>query len=69
MVGDTRFQVTTGQTVQEVERQLVLATVQDCGGNISLAAKVLGLSRRTIYNRIERAPPQGVRPRCDASLA
>ncbi|HKO46606.1 MAG TPA: sigma 54-interacting transcriptional regulator [Polyangiaceae bacterium] len=38
----------------EEERQRVLRALEQCGGNQTRAAKVLGVSRRTLINRVER---------------
>jgi DNA-binding NtrC family response regulator len=35
------------------ERERIIAALDECGGNQSRAAKVLGISRRTLINRIE----------------
>lgn len=41
-----------GATVDEVERELVLQTLARCDGNRTRAARVLGLSVRTLRNKI-----------------
>ncbi len=41
-----------GATVDEVERELVLQTLARCDGNRTRAARVLGLSVRTMRNKI-----------------
>jgi len=41
-----------GATVGEVERQLVLHTLARCDGNRTRAARVLGISVRTLRNKI-----------------
>jgi DNA-binding NtrC family response regulator len=41
----------SGGTVAEVERQLILATVEHCGGTREKAAEILGISLKTLYNR------------------
>lgn len=41
-------------TLEEVERVLIRKTMERCGGNISHAAKALGLSRSGLYRRLER---------------
>ncbi|MBF0531196.1 MAG: helix-turn-helix domain-containing protein [Deltaproteobacteria bacterium] len=37
-----------------MESDLVRKTVQKCGGNKSRAAKLLGISRKALYQKIER---------------
>ena len=44
--------VRVGSRAAEVERQLILATLEACDGNKQQAAEVLGLSLKTIYNRL-----------------
>ncbi|MFO0648593.1 MAG: sigma 54-interacting transcriptional regulator [Polyangiales bacterium] len=46
-VGDLREQLAA------VERQRILDTLERCGGNQTLAAKILGIPRRTFINRLE----------------
>ena len=41
-----------GLTVEEIERELVLQTLARCHGNRTHAARVLGLSVRTMRNKI-----------------
>jgi two-component system NtrC family response regulator len=41
-------------TLQEMERALIVETLATHGGNRSRAAKALGLSRRALYNKLER---------------
>jgi two-component system response regulator HydG len=40
--------------IDEVERKHILKVLQSLGGNKLLAAKVLGLDRRTLYRKLER---------------
>ncbi|HEX6763923.1 MAG TPA: helix-turn-helix domain-containing protein, partial [Polyangiaceae bacterium] len=37
----------------ELERERVISALEACGGNQTRAAKLLGVSRRTLVNRIE----------------
>jgi len=46
------FQVRVGSTVAEVERQLILATLEQCNGTKERAAEMLGISLKTLYNRL-----------------
>lgn len=41
-----------GETLAEVEKRLILATLAACGGNKTQAADTLGISRRSIYNKL-----------------
>ena len=36
------------------ERQRLIRALEECGGNQTRAAKLLGISRRTLINRIEQ---------------
>jgi two-component system response regulator AtoC len=40
--------------LQEIERQYILHVVQRCDGNMTRAADVLGIDRRTLYRMVER---------------
>ena len=41
-------------TLEEVEREVILRTLQSCGGNKSEAARVLGITRKTLHARLAR---------------
>jgi DNA-binding NtrC family response regulator len=43
-----------GTTLAEVERELILATVEHCAGDKNRAAEVLGISLKTLYNRLHK---------------
>ncbi|MCA6120845.1 helix-turn-helix domain-containing protein [Bradyrhizobium sp. WSM 1704] len=49
-----------GATVEEVERELVLQTLARCDGNRTRAARVLGLSVRTLRNKIREYSADGI---------
>jgi DNA-binding NtrC family response regulator len=49
-----------GATVSEVERELVLQTLARCDGNRTRAARVLGLSVRTLRNKIREYSADGI---------
>jgi DNA-binding NtrC family response regulator len=41
-----------GTSIYQAERQLILATLDHCGGDKRKAAAVLGISLKTLYNRL-----------------
>lgn len=43
-----------GHTLREIEREVILATLTQAGGNRAEAARRLGVSEKTIYNKIRR---------------
>jgi DNA-binding NtrC family response regulator len=45
--------IALGTTIQEAEKVLILRTLEHVGGNKQKAARVLGISRRCLYNRLE----------------
>ena len=49
-----------GSTVGEIERELVLQTLGRCGGNRTRAARVLGVSVRTLRNKIRQYTACGI---------
>jgi DNA-binding NtrC family response regulator len=53
-----RFSV--GMTFEEVEREMLLKTLSRCGNNKSRTANVLGITAKTIYNRLLRYRAEGL---------
>jgi DNA-binding NtrC family response regulator len=51
--------VRVGISIAEAERRLTLATLRSCGGKKDVAAKVLGISLKTLYNRLNLYRAQG----------
>jgi DNA-binding NtrC family response regulator len=49
-----------GFTVEAIERELVLQTLARCDGNRTHAARVLGLSVRTMRNKIRQYATDGI---------
>ena len=43
-----------GLSLEVLERELILQALERARGNKSLAARLLGLTRRTLYSRMER---------------
>jgi two-component system response regulator AtoC len=56
--GGPFLQVRVGSTVAEVERRLMLATLEQCGGTKEKAAQMLGVSLKTLYNRLREYESQ-----------
>ncbi|MBI2393136.1 MAG: sigma-54-dependent Fis family transcriptional regulator [Deltaproteobacteria bacterium] len=53
MVPPNAIVIPLGTTIQEAEKSLILRTLEHVGGNKQKAARVLGISRRCLYNRLE----------------
>lgn len=51
-----------GITLAEADRRLILATLQRCNGVKKVAAGMLGVSLKTLYNRLERYRRAGLLP-------
>ena len=49
-----------GSTVGEIERELVLQTLARCDGNRTRASRVLGVSVRTLRNKIRQYSAEGI---------
>ncbi len=41
-------------TLEEMERTLIADTISSCGGNLTMVAQRLGITRQTLYNKIKR---------------
>ena len=54
--------VPVGVSLDEADRQLILATLEQCGGVKKWAAEMLGVSLKTLYNRLEEYRAQGLLP-------
>ncbi len=44
--------LSAGKTIEEVEKELIYATLQEVDNNKTLAAEMLGISTKTLYNRL-----------------
>ena len=49
-----------GKTISEVERDMILNTLDHCLGNRTHAAKILGISIRTLRNKLNQYKDEGV---------
>ncbi|MCB1676152.1 MAG: sigma-54-dependent Fis family transcriptional regulator [Halioglobus sp.] len=48
------MRLSMGQTLEDVERRIILATLDHHHGNKTVTAKELGISLKTLYNRLKR---------------
>jgi DNA-binding NtrC family response regulator len=49
-----------GRTVADVERDLILNTLDHCLGNRTHAANILGISIRTLRNKLKQYEDEGL---------
>jgi len=57
--GTTTLQALIGRTVADVERDLILETLTHCLGNRTHAANILGISIRTLRNKLKQYGDEG----------
>ena len=43
-----------GSSLDEVEREMITRTIEFTGGNKTRAAEILGVSSKTLYNKLEQ---------------
>ena len=46
--------IAPGMTVDEAEQKLIVATLDSAGGNKTRAAEMLGISLKTLHNKLNR---------------
>ena len=51
-MGATLESIPLGSSVAEVEKKLILATIEHVKGDKARAASILGISLKTLYNRL-----------------
>ena len=44
----------TSETLDETEKKMILKALEECGGNLSRTSEKLGITRATLYRKIER---------------
>ena len=44
----------SGSTLEDMERTAIAEAISSCGGNLSMVAQKLGITRQTLYNKIKR---------------
>ena len=57
---DRGVELLIGATVEDIERELILQTLGRCGGNRTHAAQILGMSVRTLRNKIRQYSAHGI---------
>lgn len=57
---DSAASLLVGSTVGQVEKELILLTLIRCNGNRTHAADMLGISLRTLRNKINQYGSRGV---------
>ena len=58
--GDASTDALVGRTVADVERDLIIDTLSHCLGNRTHAANILGISIRTLRNKLKAYTEQGI---------
>ncbi|HEY4366518.1 MAG TPA: sigma 54-interacting transcriptional regulator [Steroidobacteraceae bacterium] len=56
---DQALRIPVGTNLAEAERWMIIATLKKCGGNKTRAAALLGVSLKTLYNRLNTYRAQG----------
>jgi DNA-binding NtrC family response regulator len=51
---DESLKIMVGTTLDEADRQLIFSTLEQCDNNRTLAAKMLGISIKTLYNKLQK---------------
>ena len=54
------FRVRMGSSLEEVERELIIRTIEYAGGNKTRAAEILGISLKTLHNKLKEYSQQGM---------
>jgi two-component system NtrC family response regulator len=50
---DSKWNGSSG-TLDAMEKQMIINTIEECGGNLSRSSEKLGISRATLYRKIEK---------------
>jgi DNA-binding NtrC family response regulator len=56
------LEIKLGTSLDEIEREVIIRTIDYAGGNKSRAAEILGVSLKTLYNRLERYQSPAANP-------
>jgi DNA-binding NtrC family response regulator len=58
--GPEILHIPVGTSLAEAERSIIFATLRHCSGNKTRAAALLGVSLKTLYNRLNAYRAQGI---------
>jgi two-component system response regulator HydG len=50
---DSQINLAPGRSLKEVEKSMILRTLEETGGNRTHAARILGITRRTLQLRLK----------------
>jgi len=51
-------ELTSAPSLERVEWEHIQRVLMDCGGNVSEAARILGMNRRSLQRKLGRVPPR-----------
>jgi two-component system response regulator HydG len=51
----------TSGTLDEMEKEMIITAIEECGGNLTRTSEKLGISRATLYRKMERHGIQSYR--------
>ncbi|QBQ98207.1 sigma-54-dependent transcriptional regulator [Paraburkholderia pallida] len=68
-VAGTAVTIPFGTSLADADRQLILATLEQCGGVKTRAAEILGISLKTLYNRLVEYGNEGGKGEAPARAA
>jgi DNA-binding NtrC family response regulator len=52
------IKIPIGSSLEDVEKEMISRTIEFTGGNKTRAAEILGVSAKTLYNKLERFGPE-----------
>ena len=56
--GTSAEELTSAPSLERVQWEHIQRVLMDCGGNVSQAARILGMHRRSLQRRLGRIPPR-----------
>ena len=54
--GTLEKEIRTGMTIDDMEKVMIRETLKQAGGNLSKTARILGITRKTLHNKLDRYP-------------